>query len=297
MTRIVGTIADAKQPLDGVLIVALDAPIVDRSVTPNRYLTTEPHRFEVTNGAIDIELVPSGSNTYHFKFALVETRTQFYQNGNERYFGDYHEQNGEFFTGLTHTEDSKPLYRLVIENDRVIQDFHARVDDLDRIEFSNLVPTGITRDLLDSSISRIVELLVTDPRFTQKIETAIASAAEIAFAEYDDITASDVQSALQQLADKRLKISENLADVDPAIARENLGLGDAATTNLDGIASATHLHPYGDLILDLIESGAGKCVIENAPAGVYGNPAKWLVIQKSNGFDFIIPCWKYSNSS
>lgn len=296
MTRIIGTIKDAIAPLDGELIVTLDERIIDTSTQPNTIHTQEPARFSVTDGTIDFDLSPSGDTTYRFQFALINMVERFYSLDGQIYTGPWHEHEGDYYKGLTHSAESELLTRTELKQERIIQDFHAKVPHRDQaIEYSDLLPTGVTKSLLDSSVSRIVDLLSTNANFLSALELQFSNATNIAFSPYGEITSENVQAAIQQSQDKTLSSAQNLADVtSKSTARVNLGLGSAALSDTSSFAPNEHSHLHTDILFTQVNKGGGQCAIGNAPPGVYGQPDKWLIIQSLDSHVFVVPAWKLS---
>lgn len=293
MTRIIGTIKDAIAPLDGELTISLDETLIDTNTDPNTIHTKEPYRVSVTGGEIDIQLTPSRNTTYRFRFALITVTQRFYSPDGNVYTGLWHEHEGEYYTGATHDEDSEFLNRADLRQERVIQDFHAKVPDRDTVEYSDLIATGISKDLLDSSIARIVDLLSTNINFINAVNLQFAQAINIEFSPYENITATNVQGAIQQSEERSLSADQNLGDLQSASsARDNLALGSAALADSSDFASEDHQHQFEDIIFTEIPKGGGNCVITNAPSGTYGPPDKWLKIQSINSRQFVVPAWK-----
>jgi microcystin-dependent protein len=130
--NIVGTLKDSGgQVLSGQLWVQLDAPLVDTSATPDTTLIPKLHQFAIAAGVINITLAESETArvTYWFRF-----------------FAD----NEDNESGL---------------DDTASIDFHAFVPNLASCDLSELVPTGVTTDSLDTAIARLARLLTTNQQF------------------------------------------------------------------------------------------------------------------------------------
>jgi hypothetical protein len=171
--NLVGTIKDsAGQPLSGKLTVTLSAPLVDLSTTPDSIFLEVPKTFTITNGAINIS-IPStdveGIST-NFHFYQTEQRENYFFRSGEAYFGPTHlHTDAAYYTGAIHSVDSVVLDRVLTDTDVSLQQFDAIVPTKSQVEFSELVPTGISRDRLPSGARQIAELLVSDARLLQSL--------------------------------------------------------------------------------------------------------------------------------
>jgi hypothetical protein len=167
MTLITGTIKDSGgAALSGILRVTLDAPLVDGSTSPDSVLVPEMKEFTVTAGAVSIDLAQSQTSelSYRFEFLSQTSTTSYYFADGGLYTGPKHFwTDNNWYTGAIHTATSKLLFAQVETRSKTVLDFHAIVPNIASYEFTNLLPTGITTDVLDTSLRRVAELLV----FTQ----------------------------------------------------------------------------------------------------------------------------------
>jgi hypothetical protein len=166
MTLITGTLKDSgNQPLSGQLIVTLDYPLVDDGTVPDSLLTLEPHTFAIANGVMQIELPESQTKqtTYHFQFQVTDTQERFFfASSGVAYTGPTIQYQGNWYTGGVYQEGtSQLLYQTVEANPRTVLDFHAEVLNVASQEFSDLQPTGITHDTLDTGALRVAQLIST----------------------------------------------------------------------------------------------------------------------------------------
>lgn len=130
--NIVGTLQDSGgQLLAGELWVQLDGSLVDVDTAPDVTLIPKLRRFTIVSGVININLHESETArvTYWIRFFAANVSNP---------------------SGL---DDTASL------------DFHAFVPNLASVDISELVPTGITTDSLDTAIARLARLLTTNQQF------------------------------------------------------------------------------------------------------------------------------------
>jgi hypothetical protein len=165
MTLITGTIKDSGGvALSGVLRVTLDAPLVDGSTTPDSVLVPETKEFTVVGGEISINLAQSQTSelTYRFEFLSQLTTTSYYFADGGLYTGPKHFwTDSNWYTGAVHSASSSLLFAQIETRSKTVLDFHTIVPNVASYEFTNLLPTGITTDVLDTSLRRVAELLVS----------------------------------------------------------------------------------------------------------------------------------------
>lgn len=134
--NITGTIKDSGGvALDGQLWVELDLQIVDESPTPDDIYTTKIHKFTITAGVVNLNLAESETQRVSYRF---------------RFFA----ANEDFDTGI----DETPTF-----------DFHALVPNLASVNLSELIPTGITKDTLDTAIARLARVLTSNADFAEAL--------------------------------------------------------------------------------------------------------------------------------
>lgn len=173
MTRIVGTIKNSGgEALTGELEVTLDSALIDTSTTPDSVHLPQKKIFTVTNGAIALNLAQSETSnlTYHFLFNTFNTEIAFYFQNGDLYTGPSHKHTDNlYYTGDTHTSESQLLSRVETQSPVPIFDFRAIVPNVPEVEFSALLPTGITTDVLDSSIRRLASLLTSNTDYVEAL--------------------------------------------------------------------------------------------------------------------------------
>jgi hypothetical protein len=172
MTTLTGRFEDAGgNALSGTLRVTLDTAMVDQSDSPDSIVTQKPVEFAIA-GNFSIVVPESQTNqvTYHFEFFQTETSYRYQFADGEFYDGLSHlHTDGQYYTGPAHTAESVLLYRIADTREVLYVDFHAQVPNLSTVEFARLVPTGVTRDTLDSSIARLAELLTTVDDYAERL--------------------------------------------------------------------------------------------------------------------------------
>jgi hypothetical protein len=172
MTTLIGRFEDAGgNALSGTLRVTLDTAMVDRADSPDSIVTRKPVEFAVSGGfSINVPESQTNQVTYHFEFFQTETSYRYQFENGDFYDGLSHlYTDGQYYTGPVHTAESVLLYRIADTREVLYADFHAQIPNLTTVEFARLVPTGITRDTLDSSIARLAELLTTVTDYAERL--------------------------------------------------------------------------------------------------------------------------------
>lgn len=173
MTQIVGIIRDSGNALlSGALDVRLDAYMLDRSTTPDSILTTQPRTFPIANGVLDITLPESETQnqTYFFEFFAESPNIVFYFPEGGIYSGSTHlHTDGKYYVGDIHEASSKVLFRSVGVTRIKVFDRRVVIPNIAIAEFSNLLPTGVTTDVLDTSIRRLAQLLTGDVQYIESL--------------------------------------------------------------------------------------------------------------------------------
>lgn len=173
MTLITGRIEDSGGTgLSGILRVTLDAPLIDTSDNPDATQLPSPTDFAIASGVVSINLTQSetASITYRFEFLTQTVTTSYYFPDGELYSGPkhYHTDNN-WYTGSAHNEDSTLLYEFSETRSETLVDFHAMVPNTASCEFAALLPTGITTDILDTSLRRLAELLTNNTDYVEAL--------------------------------------------------------------------------------------------------------------------------------
>lgn len=175
MTQIEGKILDsARFPINGELIVRLDSPLVNRSTSPDELLTLEPHTFDIINGAlVGVDLVESQTQnvTYQFIVNSITTQYTYYLSDGTEYGGAIIQHtDGNWYTGTFYEAgQSQRLGRVPLEIRSPVMDFHAVVPNVASVEFDDLLPTGIARDTLPTTVRQVAELITTDADYVQAV--------------------------------------------------------------------------------------------------------------------------------
>lgn len=131
LTNLVGTITDSiGTPLSGTLEITLAGLMIDLSTDPDKIFTGKTGIAIITNGVINISLQESASSGISYHFVFKDSSSTVWMN----------------FSAI-------------------VPDGLGNV-----IQFSNLVPTGITNDTLDTGAIRVATLLTKDPRFVNIVK-------------------------------------------------------------------------------------------------------------------------------
>lgn len=295
-TRITGLIKNsAGMELSGKLKITLDFPITDRNTIPHSTHTTETEIFEVTDGVVDIELKETQTlkSTYRFEFYLVSEIENFYTEEGANYFGPTHLHEGNYYTGDFHTDSSTLLFRQLSEQERSIIDFHAQIPPVSEIYFSDLLPTGISSNVLDTSIARLAQELATNPELLEQIASGVTNASNIDSTPVGQVEAVTVQGAIEELDSEKLAIASNLSDLaNTETSRDNLGLGTAAISNSEDFAPAIHNHDGSSEVFWTTQPpGSNQLILINAPNDISGYPTKWVIVVL-DGQEHCLPAWK-----
>lgn len=154
--------------LSAKLRVTLDSPINVTSTSPHTTYTEQPKTFIITSGALSITIPESATSNTTYRFELfTETTTfnYFFLNG-EPYDGPVHlHTDNKYYTGELHSTDSEELTRNSTITEETISDFRAIVPNVNTVNWSELVPTGLTADVLDTAVRRVAALLASDSTY------------------------------------------------------------------------------------------------------------------------------------
>lgn len=134
--NILGTLRDSGGVvLTGELWISLDAQVIDETPAPDDIYTVKLHKFAIASGVVNLTIAESETSqiTYWFRFYAANPDTD---------------------SGL--------------DNDPII-DFHAFVPNQASVDFSQLVPTGITKDTLDTAIARLARVLTSNQDFAETL--------------------------------------------------------------------------------------------------------------------------------
>lgn len=137
--NITGTITDGKGvPLDGKLVIQLDAPIINEDANPDEFRTTDPFEETITAGVVDIDLMETETAkvTYWFRFYKSDGA------------GGYEET------------PHKDL------------NFHEIVPDADSYPWAYLKPTGITTDNISTGAIRVAKQIMLNPALASLVGEA-----------------------------------------------------------------------------------------------------------------------------
>ena len=178
MTIITGRILDSGgTPINGGLIVELDAPVVDRTVLPHALYTQVSEDFEIVNGQLPIIsgdqrgiVLPQTQTenvTYSFTLYRNVSETAYYFQDGRNYFGATHlHTDQKYYTGAVHSDQSEPLDRIVsVVKDPIGNPFRAIIPNVTTVDYSDLIPTGVATDKLPTTIQMLAELIVNTPQY------------------------------------------------------------------------------------------------------------------------------------
>lgn len=174
MVNIVGKILDSgKTPIAGELIVTLDAPLVDISDNPDALHVLAPHSFSIVSGVltgVDIAESQTKNITYHFVVNAIAQQTDYYLPDGTQYTGPVVLQGGNYYTGTFYDSETSQRVGQVLTDIRTpVLDFHAIAPNQATVEFASLIPTGISRDTLPTTVRQVAEILTNDPDYVLAI--------------------------------------------------------------------------------------------------------------------------------
>jgi hypothetical protein len=173
MTQIIGVVRDSMgRPFSGKLEVALDDRAIDRTTTPHSLYLPIVAVIDLIDGEINLALLPTNGTTYRF-LVYSELVTEVFRDTEGRIWpGPRHEENGFWYTGAEPSEGRESLSRSVfIERREAYPAFHAAIPDREQpINFSDLLPSGVTSSTQDTSFLAIASILLR-PEFSHLLPT------------------------------------------------------------------------------------------------------------------------------
>ena len=169
MPVITGTIKDSGGSVQsGTLRLVLDSAIVNESTSPNSTHIPISRDYAITSGVVNIDVPESATDntTYRIQFIKSATLLSYFFEDGDSYTGPkhYHSDNN-WYTGAAHTSASVLLYEQSETRETVYLDFRTIIPNVPTVEFSALLPTGITTDKLDTSLRRLAEILTQNVSF------------------------------------------------------------------------------------------------------------------------------------
>lgn len=178
MSTITGLILDSgNTPITGVLRVQLNAPLVDELTTPDGYLTTIPHDFEVVDGVLtDCVLKESETSQIGYTFSLFKSATDYdyyYAGSGEFYTRNtdrptHFHTDDKYYTGVAQNDDSVEVERVERPRlDPVGDAFQAIVPNQPSVQFAQLERAGFATDRLPQTARQIANLLTSNPLFIE----------------------------------------------------------------------------------------------------------------------------------
>lgn len=154
--------------LTAKLRVTLDSPINVTSTSPHTIYVETPKTFTITSGALSISLNESATSntTYRFELFTEETIYNYFFLDGTPYTGPVHlHSDNKYYTGELHTSDAEELTRNSAIEETIVSDFRAIVPNVNTVNWSELVPSGVTTDVLDTAVRRIAGLLASDSTY------------------------------------------------------------------------------------------------------------------------------------
>jgi hypothetical protein len=169
MTTVQATLRDSGGDLlTGKLRVTLDSTINATSTSPHTTYVGQAKTFTITSGALSINLNESATSntTYRFELFTEATVYNYYFLDGTSYNGPVHlHTDNKYYTGELHSADSEELTRDSSVIETSLADFRAIVPNVNTVNWSELVPTGLTTDVLDTAVQRIAGLLASNSTY------------------------------------------------------------------------------------------------------------------------------------
>jgi hypothetical protein len=162
--------------VDGGVSIKLDAPIFDRSTTPDTLYPQIEKNYPIVNGLLPIisgsdrGIVFPQTQTFNVtvKVTLYQniTSTIYYFLDGRYYDGLVHQySDGFYYTGSVHSADAVRV-DVVTKTDKVeLDSFHTIIPNVAEVNYSDLLPSRISTDKLPVTIQQIAEVLVGTPQY------------------------------------------------------------------------------------------------------------------------------------
>ncbi|BAZ39389.1 hypothetical protein NIES4101_53420 [Calothrix sp. NIES-4101] len=175
MTQIVGKIVDsAGFPVTGELIVTLDSPLIDTSTNPDELHVLLPHTFTITSGVLTgVDLVESQTRniTYQFSVVAIASEDAYYLSDGTEYDGPrILHTDSNWYTGTFYEAGQSQRLGVVSLDIRTpVLEFRAVVPNVASVEFASLIPTGVSRDTLPTTVRQVAELIASDADYVESL--------------------------------------------------------------------------------------------------------------------------------
>lgn len=173
--------------LSGVVIATPTAPFSDPS-NPG-VLIVLPYEEPINNGnftinipqseELSIDNSPTEVVSYRWEVYKETDDIILYLEDGTIYEGRYHQFDGNYYTGIEHTDES---ILLDFENDiirtPIIRPFFASVPNLDEINFEDLIGIPINLEHINISLHALAKLLITNDTYRNELTTQLNLAGE-----------------------------------------------------------------------------------------------------------------------
>ncbi|HEY9736750.1 MAG TPA: hypothetical protein V6D06_10725 [Trichocoleus sp.] len=173
MTTIQGIIKDsAGVLLNAQLRITLDAPVSDTSTTPDTTYLPVSVTKPITAGSLAVDVVETATanTTVFFELYTEQTQYSYFFLDGEAYVGPVHlHTDGKYYTGETHNSDSVELARSSEIIESIIQAFRAIVPNQSTVDWADLIPTGVSVDVLDTGLRRLAEILTSSTDYVEAL--------------------------------------------------------------------------------------------------------------------------------
>lgn len=166
--------------IDGRVTFTPDHAFIDSSTDPDT-LVINPIVINFTGGEFTIavpqsEALQGGEAiTYRIRLESKDSKVTFFKQDGTIYNSPTHQHtDNNWYTGLTHTDDSQLLDRVEENEYKLIQnDFHAVVPDESNVEFTELQGIPQLEPWLDIGVARLAELVTSVAKYRDRISSKL----------------------------------------------------------------------------------------------------------------------------
>ena len=157
----------------------LDTPLF--SAASNSVNLGIQHLFPITGGVININLPASPSISYLFRVLERTEIVTYLDASGEQWTGPVFTcpETGTLYGGIK--GDLGPILTMEVESeDKPLYEFRSILPESASISFLDLSPTGVTTEVLDTSLARLASLIVSDAQTLQRLASSLLSIPEFA---------------------------------------------------------------------------------------------------------------------
>ncbi len=175
MVKILGNIKDSGGvPVEGFLSVLLDAPLFDSGT--NSVNLEIDHLTPIVGGVVDIDLPASPSISYLFRVLERTEIVTYLDSGGDEWTGPVFTcpESGSIYAGIPGDPGGLLVKDIEIE-DKPLFEFRAILPDVASVTLNDLLPTGVTTEILDTSLARLAQIMVSDVSAMQRLASSLSA--------------------------------------------------------------------------------------------------------------------------